>query len=524
MGPHFELLIDGHFYGGPCDTSIGKGQSYSPYNGSLVGTFAEGGWPELDAALDAATSAFLVWSRSSRRTRQNLLRKIATTIRERHDELSDLLCKEVGKPIKAAQGEITRTALTFDLAADYLTRPAGELLPTDYDERGSGYRCHVERFPVGPVMAIVPYNWPFNLAAHKIAPALAAGNSVIVKASTRSALCTLALVRLIHECGCPRGVINSFVGSNRDAERAVTDDRVKKLSFTGSVPVGWDLKSKTPAKKVTLELGGDASAIITENSDLEWATSQVVAGAFLYAGQICIKVQHVLIHESLYDRALDMLIRETESCPTGDPADPNVICGPVIDEESADRIMAWIEEAESHGSEVLAGGHRSGNLIYPTLIERPSRMSKLASQEVFGPVLSVTKYSDDAEAVSIVNKSRFGIQCGVFTENIPQAEYFYRRLEVGGVVINDYPTLRFDNMPYGGVKESGFGREGIESAYLEMTEPKVMLTRVILPPPPDERKVSLRGSAAPFKTSPEQEQAPREANTEDTPGGSSDPG
>jgi len=478
MSIHQDLLIGGQFYGGPCDTSIGKGQSYSPYSGKLVGTFAEAGWPEMDAALDAAQSAFETWRKSPRRERQALLRRVAASIRDRRQELAELMADEIGKPITAALAEVDRTAITFDLSADLLTMPSGEILPCDFDARGDGYRCLVERFPIGAVFAVVPYNWPLNLAAHKIAPALAAGNTVLVKPATRSALTTLALIRLIHEAGCPDGVVNGLACDNRVAERGLTDERVAMLSFTGSVPVGWSLKEKLPDRRVTLELGGDATAVVMPDADLDWAVKRLVAGAFLYAGQICISIQHALIHVDVYDQVIEKLIAATEACPAGDPRDPDVVCGPVIDSDAIEKIESWISEAETAGAHVLAGGSRSGNVLMPTLIADVPASCQLANEEVFGPVLTVSRFESPTGAIAKINGSKYGIHAGIFTSNIATAEQFFQNLEVGGVIINDFPTLRFDNMPYGGVKRSGVGREGVVSAYMEMTEPKVMLTRL----------------------------------------------
>lgn len=433
----------------------------------------------MEACLAAAETAFSTWRSSPRRDRQALLRRIATRICEDREDLATLMCNEIGKPISQARAEVDRASLTFQLAADLLSTSNGEVLPTDFDPRGDGYRCIVERFPLGVVFAVIPYNWPLNLAAHKIAPSLAAGNTVIVKASTKAALTTLRLVRLIHECGAPDGVVNGVACDNATAQRGIEDDRVAMLSFTGSVPVGWMLKGRIPKKRVTLELGGDASAVVTPSADLDWALPRIVAGAFGYAGQICISIQHVWVHQSRYEESRDRLIELTEACPAGDPRDEATVCGPVIDADSISRIEDWIQSAESGGAQVLAGGHRIGNVLQPTLVSDVPSGSPLACEEVFGPVLTLGSYSDDEEVIAGINQSKFGIHTGVFTTDIAQAEHYYRALNVGGVVVNDYPTLRFDNMPYGGVKLSGFGREGVLSAYLDATDPKVMLTRLI---------------------------------------------
>lgn len=475
---HGELLIGGHFFGGPCDQGISKAQVNSPYDGRLVGTVAEAGWDEVDAALEAAKDAFPTWSKSPRHERQRLLRKIGAMVRDRADELTLLLADEVGKPVSAGRAEVTRLALTFEQAADLLSEPSGQLLPVDYDERGAPYICRVERFPIGPAFGIVPWNWPFNLGAHKIAPALAAGCPITIKPSRASALSTLALGRLIHEAGCPAGVVNMVNCPGEMATKAALDDRVKAVSFTGSEEVGWGLKEKVTTKKISLELGGDASAIVCADADLDFALDRLVAGAFTYAGQICISIQHALVEESIYDDFKARLIEKCEAVKWGDPREEDVVVGPLIDDGAADRVMEWIEEAEGKGATVLCGGNRSGRIIDATVVENVPDDSRLGCDEIFGPVMTLRSFSSFDEAVKRVNTSRFGLQAGVFTRNIETAERAYQELEVGGVVIGDFPTLRFDTMPYGGVKRSGFGREGLRYAIEEYTELKVMVTKV----------------------------------------------
>ncbi len=476
---HFEMLIDGFFVGGVCDQSTGKQVVRAPFDNEIVGTAAEGGKSELQAAIAAADEAFKTWRHSPRRERQTLLRKVASLVRERQDELVELLTKEVGKPITWSAGEVTRLAITFDYAADLLSTYGLEHLPVDFDGRGDGYRCTVERFPLGVIACIVPYNWPYNLAAHKLAPALATGNAVVVKPSHQAPLSTLALIRIIHEAGCPPGVVNAWNGAPQLMEAALQDPRIKMLSFTGSPSIGWKLKGLLPEKKVSLELGGDASAIVCEDADLDWATKRCVAGGYGYAGQICISIQHVLAHRSIYDRFRQQLIEATNSCPYGDPMRKDVVCGPLITSEAADRVEAFINEAVAGGAKVIAGGTREGNVIRPTLVEGVPNESRLGAQEVFGPVMTLEPFDNLDQALNQVNRSDFGIQAGIFTQNAAVAERAYRELEVGGVIVNDYPTLRFDNMPYGGVKRSGFGREGVRYAMDEMTEPKTLLVRTI---------------------------------------------
>jgi acyl-CoA reductase-like NAD-dependent aldehyde dehydrogenase len=475
---HREMLINGCFIGGPCDQSIGKQVVRAPYDGAIVGTAAEGGLQELRACVDSAHTAFQCWRRSPRHERQKLLRRVASLVREREDELAEVLTREVGKPITWSRGEVARLALTFDYAADLLTTWGPVALPLDMDPRGEGYRCTADRFPLGVIFAIVPYNWPYNLTAHKLAPALATGNTVVVKPSPLAPLSTLSLVRLIHEAGCPPGVLNAWNGPPQLAQKVLVEDkRIKMLSFTGSANVGWKLKELLPDRRVTLELGGNATAIILEDADLDWAVQRITEGAYGYAGQVCISVQHVLVQASRYEEALAALVKALNECPTGDPMDPKTVCGPLISDEAADKVAGMVEEAKAAGATAY-GGKREGKLIWPTLVTGVPGHTALWTEEVFGPVMTVSPFSHLREAVDRVNGSQYGIHAGVFTKNAAYGALAYEGLEVGGVIINDYPTLRFDNMPYGGVKRSGFGREGLAYAMDEMTELKVKVERL----------------------------------------------
>jgi acyl-CoA reductase-like NAD-dependent aldehyde dehydrogenase len=474
---HCEMLINGHLIGGPCDQAVGKQVIRAPYDGAIVGTAAEGDERDLRAAVDSANDAFKTWRNSPRRERQALLRRIAALIRERKEELVDTLTKEVGKPIVWSEGEVARLAITFEDAADEVSRFGLEYLPVDMDARGDGYRLTVERFPIGVILGIVPYNWPYNLAAHKLAPALATGNTIVLKPSQQAPLSTLTLARIIHEAGCPPGVVNAVNVPSKAVLPVAKDPRVKMLSFTGSPAVGWMLKKELAEKRVSLELGGNASAIVAQDADIDWAIPRIVAGGYGYAGQICIAIQHVLVHSSLYEEAKSRLIKATQDCASGDPMDRKVVCGPLISSDAVQKVTDWIEEAVHLGGKLLAGGSREGNVVAPTLIENVPGAAKLSCQEVFGPVLTLAPFDTLDEAFGRVNSSDYGIQCGIFTTDLRVAERAFREIEVGGVIVNDYPTLRFDNMPYGGVKQSGFGREGVRYAMEEMTELKAMLVR-----------------------------------------------
>lgn len=473
------MLIDGVFFGGACDHEVAKEVAISPYDGRTLGTVAEGDWPHCEAALDAAHRAFDAWKRTPRHERQALLRRVASKVRERSDELGEVMSAEVGKPITWARAEVARLAVTFDLAADLLSAPSGVMEPADMDPRGVGHWLRVERFPVGVVLAIVPYNWPYNLAAHKLAPALAAGCTVVLKPSRAAALSTMTLARLIHECGCPPGVLNAVNVAPQLAERMALDARVKFVSFTGSPAVGWALKAKVPEKRVSLELGGNGFAWVCRDADLDWAAQRIAAGAYGYAGQVCIAVQHVLCEESVYPSFRAKLIDATRNTPWGDPSDPNTVCGPLISSDDADRVLEWVEEAVSAGASVLAGGNRVNQVVEPTLVEGVPPHVRLGCEEVFGPVATVESSPSFQAMIERVNAGPYGIHCGVFTRDLALAERAFQELEVGGVVVGDGPTLRLDAMPYGGVKRSGFGREGVRYAFEEMTEPKAMLVRAV---------------------------------------------
>ncbi|MBX3117724.1 MAG: aldehyde dehydrogenase family protein [Fimbriimonadaceae bacterium] len=474
---HLEMLIDGHFIGGPCDQAVGKEIVKNPYDQSIVGTVAEGGWNEANAAISAAQEAFLTWRKSSASERSKLLGLIAMEIRERGEELAHLLVAEIGKPITWARGEVSRLAITFDLASVEALNWEPETLDFGFDSRGKDYSGSFFRFPVGPVLCIVPYNWPFNLTAHKLAPALATGNTIILKPSGLAPISTMTLARIIHECGCPPGVLNCVNVPAPVAEKMALNPRVKVVNFTGSPKVGWHLKQICWEKKVLLELGGNASVIVMPDADLQWAASRTAVSAYGYAGQVCISAQHCWVHASVYDEFKHRLIEATQACPTGDPAQEETVCGPLMNSESVDRVISWIDEAESAGADILVRGAREGNVLGPTLIENVPSSVPLGCEEVFGPVLTLAPFDEISEAIAKVNASQYGIHASLFTHDQSVIDQVYAELEVGGLIVNDFPSLRFDNMPYGGVKRSGFGREGVRFAMEEMTEPKMIVNK-----------------------------------------------
>ncbi|MBX3111782.1 MAG: aldehyde dehydrogenase family protein [Fimbriimonadaceae bacterium] len=469
---HRDLLVAGRLVKG-----TGVETVFSPWDGREVGTVAVAGPDEVESALASAAQTAPAWGTAPVRERQALLRRVAQILRDRADEWVQSMVEEIGKPVRAARGEILRASITFDLAADELTRPTGVVIPADFDPRGDGVSIKTGRFPVGVVLCITPYNWPFNLAAHKVAAALAAGNTVVVKSPSLAPFCGQALAHILDEAGCPPGVAQILNCDNTLAERIVRDDRVAVVSFTGSLRVGRHIQATVPHKKVLLELGGDAYVLVGPDADLDDAAARTVASAYGYAGQVCVSTQHVRCHEAVYGQFVEVLTRRTDSVPTGDPALDGTVCGPLVNVTAADRVMEWVEEAESVGARVLAGGHRVGNTVWPALLADVPGSVRLATEEVFGPVATVAPFGTWSEAFAMVNASRFGLQAGVFTRDLHVAEAAFHQLRVGGVVVNDAPSLRFDNMPYGGDHDSGNTREGVRYAMAQLATTRVQLVR-----------------------------------------------
>ncbi len=467
MVPHQELLINGFFMGGPCDSSVPKQVVKSPWDGSVVGVAAEAMWPQADSAIDAATKSFTKWSRTSRSERAALLAVVAARLRGDTEALAQLMSLEIGKPIQMGRAELERAAITFDLAAKLMEEQEWHSIDVSSDSRSDGVVVTARKEPIGPIFCITPYNWPFNLAAHKLAPALAAGNTVVVKGSGSASLCTLALGRLMHECGFPEGVLNFLNCEPEIAEKIALDDRIKMVSFTGSPAVGWRLKELCWRKRVSLELGGTATTYVDSGVNLAVVADKLAKSAFGYAGQICISAQNVYVAFDAYDEFRNALVAATENVPTGDPSLEETWCGPMINSEAVDRVQSWIAES---GGTVIAGGSRENNMLMPTLLETPLPNSQVVKEEVFGPVLTVQRVDVPSLAIVEMSRSSYGIHHSIFSENEDLIEKFCKFVPSGGWIINDVPSLRFDAMPYGGVKESGFGREGVRYAFDEMTE------------------------------------------------------
>jgi glyceraldehyde-3-phosphate dehydrogenase (NADP+) len=448
----------------------------APWNGRRLARLAAATAEDFERAVRSAEAAFAELRTWPRHRRHDLLERVAKALAAERSALARLIAADAGKPASQALAEVDRAILTFAFAADESRRSAGEVVPLDVDPRTARMRGVVERFPIGPIAAISPFNFPLNLVAHKVAPAIAVGSAVVLKPPPQAPLTAFRLGEILADAGLPAGGYNVLHLPLPLAERLATDPRFALLSFTGSARVGWHLKAVSGRKKIVLELGGNAATVVHEDApDLDWTAERLALGAFAYAGQVCIKVQRVLVHRAVYRRFVRRFVEATAALAVGDPADPATVVGPMIDDAAADRVSAWIREAEAGGARLLLAGRRRGRLLRPTIIENASRRMRVEAAEVFGPVATVRAYASWPRALRAVNDSEYGLQAGVFTSDLARALEAFRTLEVGGVVVNDFPTLRVDNYPYGGVKESGFGREGVRYAMEDMTEPRMLV-------------------------------------------------
>jgi glyceraldehyde-3-phosphate dehydrogenase (NADP+) len=446
-----------------------------PWDGSLVAEVALAGEPEMGRAVAAAVEAFPAFRKAGNHFRIDLLHKMAAGLRRRRDELAALIVAEAGKPIALAKGEVDRAINTFSLAAEEAGRIGGEVIPLDIRPDAEGRIGLTSRFPRGVVAAVTPFNFPLNLVAHKVAPALAGGNTLVLKPAPQAPLSALLLGEIAGEAGLPAGVLNVVPASAEVSAALVVDRRVRMVSFTGSADVGWGIAARAGKKKVLLELGGNASVIVEPDADLEFAAKRIAFGSFAYSGQICISVQHILVHDDIFGRFRELLLAAVAELAVGDPRDPETAVGPMISGGAAERVMEWIGEAREGGAELLCGGRRRGGIVEPTLLQGTEAAMKVGCRELFGPVATLDSYSSFEDALARVNATVYGLQAGIFTASLRRAFEAYRRIEVGGVIINDFPTFRVDHMPYGGVKESGLGREGVRYAIEEMTESRLLV-------------------------------------------------
>ena len=446
----------------------------SPYDDRLVAVVHRAGPAEIEAAIAAAVEAFQETRRLPSWQREQILGRIAVTIANRKDELSRTIALEAAKPLKTAGLEVERASFTFKVAAEEAKRIYGEIIPLDWIPGTERRVAHVRRIPLGPIVGITPFNFPLMLVAHKVAPALAAGNPIIIRPASQTPVSSLKLAEIVLEAGWPEAAIAVVPSSTGDAAPLVEDPRLAMLTFTGSPAVGWALRARAGRKRVTLELGGNAPVIVHADADASYAAERIAWGATVQSGQSCISVQRVYVHGSLWDSFVPDLVARIDALRTGDPLDPDTDVGPLIDTAAADRVEAWVQEAVDAGARILAGGARQGRVYEPTVLADVKEDMRVSCQEVFAPVVGVVRYDDVTSAIRAAGTSEFGLQAGLFTNDLRVIDEAFDELETGGLVVNDVSTFRVDHMPYGGVKSSGSGREGLRYAIEEMTELKLL--------------------------------------------------
>jgi acyl-CoA reductase-like NAD-dependent aldehyde dehydrogenase len=447
------------------------------FTGEVAFRCAQADAAMIDEGIAGAVRAARPMAEMAAYERRDILQHCVSRFQQRFDELAHALCIEAGKPIKDAEGEVGRLIDTFRIASEEATRLGGEVQTLDISPRAKGYQGIWRRVPIGPCSFISPFNFPLNLTAHKVAPALAVGCPFVLKPASRTPLGALIMGEVLAETNLPEGAFSVPPAHRSGADLFVTDDRLKLLSFTGSPEVGWDMKARAGRKKVVLELGGNAAVIIDHDTDLADALERVVFGAFYQSGQSCIGVQRILVHASIYEQFRDMLVERTKALVSGNPHDRATFIGPMISEGEAKRLESWITRAVEAGARLLCGGKREGAMLEATLLENVPLTCEINAEEAFGPAAILMPFTDYEAALEVVNDSRFGLQAGVFTRDFEKAMLAWDQLDVGGVVINDVPSYRVDNMPYGGVKDSGLGREGIRFAIEDMTEIRNLVIR-----------------------------------------------
>ncbi|MBA3234778.1 MAG: aldehyde dehydrogenase family protein [Chloroflexi bacterium] len=452
------LVIDN-----PADGSVPAGSTYNATEA------------QYEEAVEAAVDAFEVTRRQPAYERGRILREISAGIRDRREELGRLIALESGKTIRDSLVEVDRAVLTFRLGAEEAERMTGELIPLDLMPASKDRVGITRRFPIGPIAAISPFNFPLNLAAHKLSPAIASGNPIVLKPPSKDPLTMLAVAEIIDAAGVPAGSVSILPMTRELGDRMVADPRFKLLTFTGSPSVGWRMKERAGKKKVVLELGGNAGVIVDKSADLDWAVKRCLTGAFSYAGQVCISVQRAFIHEDIWTEFMDRFVAGAEALKMGDPLDSTTDLGPMVDANAAGRTQRWVDEAIALGGTVLTGGQADGTFFPPTVLTDVPMTAQVCSNEAFAPLVVAFPFRDLDDAIARVNDSMFGLQTGVFTNDLAGAWRAFADLEVGGVIINDVPTYRIDHMPYGGVKDSGLGREGLRYAMDDMTEIRIMV-------------------------------------------------
>ena len=456
-------------------TSGEKLEIKNPFNNETVGVTSFATEQDFEDAVVAAEAAFEQTRKLGTFERAQILQRMADGMAAREDEIARIIAQEAGKPIRDARVEAARGVFTFQTAVEETKRIGGELIPLDLMASSAGRFGITRRFPIGPIAGISPFNFPLNLALHKIAPAIASGNTIVLKPPTRDPLTMLLVAEIIADSGLPKGAVSIMPMDRTVGDQLVTDDRFKLLSFTGSPAVGWDMKNRAGKKKVVLELGGNAGVIVDQDANLDLAASRIRVGAFAYAGQVCISVQRAYIHRSRMEEFSSKLVEQINSMKIGDPLDEATDLGPMIDDKAAQRTEEWVNQAVQEGAHVVVGGKAEGRFFQPTVLTDAKRTSFVCSREAFAPLVNLFPFDDFDEALTEVNDSIYGLQAGVFTANLEHTLRAFETLEVGGVIINDIPTYRIDHMPYGGVKDSGLSREGLRYAIEDMTEPRLMV-------------------------------------------------
>lgn len=447
------------------------------YTGEVATKVAMADADTIDKAIAAAEEAQPAMAALAPFERQAVLEHCVKRFTERADELAQALCIEAGKPIKDAKGEVSRLIDTFKIAAEESVRINGEVVNLEISARAKGYQGMTKKVPIGPCSFISPFNFPLNLAAHKVAPAIAAGCTFVLKPASRTPIGALIIGEVLAETDLPKGAFSILPCSRDGADLFTTDERLKLLSFTGSPDVGWALKAKAGKKPVVLELGGNAACVVDEDADIEDAIERVIVGAYYQSGQSCISVQRLLVHSKIYDEFKSRYVEKVKALVSGDPSNEDTFIGPMISEGEAERLHGWIKEAQEKGATILCGGTRDGAMLEATVMENVPKDCDASAEEAFGPLSILAPFDDYDEALKEVNNSRYGLQAGVFTRDIYKAHKAWDVLDVGGVVIGDVPSWRVDNMPYGGVKDSGLGREGIRYAIEDMSETRLMVIR-----------------------------------------------
>jgi acyl-CoA reductase-like NAD-dependent aldehyde dehydrogenase len=472
MNPSMTIEI---YCAGKFITTSHSHKVMNPFNNSEINNTFLAGEAELETAIVAAVKISEELAETPSYIRYGILKQISEELFLMRQQFAELITFESGKPIKSALAEVDRSIQTFTVAAEESKRLPSEYISIDWTPAGAGKEGLVKYFPIGIVAGIAPFNFPLNLAVHKIAPAIAAGCPIILKPSSLTPLSTLLLAKIIDNTALPKGAVSILPMDRQTGNKLVTDDRIKLLSFTGSPEVGWKMKYEAGNKKVVLELGGNAGVIISRGTDLEMAAKKCVAGGFSYAGQVCIHTQRIYVLENMFAEFTSKFVELTKELKQGNPSNPETDITVMIDEANAIRVENWIQQAVNEGAKILAGGTRDKSYVQPTVLTGTNENMMVCSAEVFGPVVVIEPVKDFNEAVNRINSGRFGLQAGVFTDSITEMNLAFNKLQVGGVIINDVPTFRVDHMPYGGIKDSGFGREGVKYAMLDMMEPKLLV-------------------------------------------------